>query len=250
MTHFGKTFGLAFALALGAAAAATGPSFADRTATRNERTPEGKLLQMPVIDFLFESKLLSSKQVGEVLKVGDEIGRFEVALTQTARLKVDTISRRGSYPRSVPAGTILFQVSLDNGFAYCAPLMPDQGVRRTQCFRDLNNDGTFDAGYITEYIYRGAQIYSGRLQGLSPIPQTPYELTPGDLVPAEQTQLVVSSILGNTVRFGYRFNGVNLLEKECPINSDKPCRLLNQNYQFEAQAGGVRIRARDDLDAS
>ncbi len=146
MTHFGKAFGLAVALAFGAAAAITGPSLADRTATQNERTPEGKLLQMPVIDFLFESKLLSSKQVGEVLKVGDEIGRFEVALTQTARLKVDTISRRRSYPRSVPAGTILFQVSLDNGFAYCAPLMPDQGVRRTQCFRDLNNDGTFDAG--------------------------------------------------------------------------------------------------------
>lgn len=247
MTHFRKAFGWSMALAFGAAAFVAGPSFADRTASQNERTPEGRLLQMPLMDFLFSSKLISSKQAGDVLKVGDELARFDVQLIQTARLKVDTISRRGSYPKSVPAGTILFQVSLDNGFAYCAPMMPDQGVRKSQCFRDLNDDGTFDAGYITEDIARGVHIYGGRLQGLSPIPQTPYELTPGNLVPSEETRLVVSSILGNTIRFDYRFNGVKLTEKECPIKSDKPCRILSQDYLFEAQAGGVHIRARDDL---
>ncbi|WP_395782263.1 hypothetical protein, partial [Aquidulcibacter sp.] len=110
MTHFSKTFGLAIALALGAAAAITGPSYADRKATENQRAQEGKLLQMPVTDFLFNSSMISTSKVGEVLKPGEVIGRFDVQVTQTARLKVDTISRRGSYPKSVPAGTVLFQV--------------------------------------------------------------------------------------------------------------------------------------------
>ena len=250
MSYFTNAFGRTLVLALGMAAAVAGPSYADRTATQNERTPAGKLLQMPLIDFVFEAKLISTKQAGDVLKTGDVIGQFEVGVTQTARLKVDTLARRPAYPRSVPAGTILFQVNLDNGVAFCAPLWPDQGVRRSQCFRDLNNDGVFDAGYITDYISRGKNIYGGRLQGLSPMPQTPYELTSGNLIEPEPAELVVSSILGNTIRFDYKLNGVKLTEKECAINSDQPCRLLNQDYRFEAHAGGVRIKAAESLSAS
>lgn len=250
MSPFKKAFGLTMALALGTAAAVTGPSYADRTASQNERTPEGKLLQMPLIDFVFEAKLISSKQAGDMLRKGDMIGQFEVGVTQTARLKVDTLARRPAYPRSVPTGTVLFQVNLDNGVAFCAPLLPDQGVRRSQCFRDLNQDGFFDAGYITDYINRGKNIYGGRLQGLSPMPQTPYELTSGDLIEPEPAELVVSSILGNTIRFDYKLNGVKLTEKECAITSDKPCRLLNQDYLFEAHSGGVKIKALENLSPS
>jgi hypothetical protein len=246
MTHLSKTFGWTVALAIAAAAAMTGPSFADRTATDNQRAQEGKLLQMPLTDFLFNSSVISASKVGEVLMPGDIIGRFDVSVTQTARLKVDTLSRRGSYPKSVPAGTILFQVQLDNGVGFCTPLLPDQGVRRTQCFRDLNNDGTFDAGYITDYIDRGQRIYGGRLQGLSPIPQTPYELTPGDLIPAEPADVVVRSISGNTVKFDYKLNGVKLTEKECQIDGTKPCQLLSQTYLFEVQSGGIKIVAHND----
>jgi hypothetical protein len=246
MTHFGKTFGWTLALGLAAAASLTGPSYAERTATDNQRAQEGKLLLMPLTDFSFKSSLISSRKVGEVLKLGDVIGRFDVTVTQTARLKVDTLSRRGSYPKSVPAGTILFQVQLDNGVAFCAPLLPDQGVRRTQCFRDLNNDGTFDAGYVTDYIDRGLRIYGGRLQGLAPIPQTPYDLTPGDLIASEPADVVVRSIFGNRVKFDYKLNGVKLTEKECQIDGDKPCRLLSQTYLFEVQSGGIKIIAHDD----
>ncbi len=250
MTHFGRAFGLAVALAFGAAATITGPSFADRTATENQRAQEGKLLQMPVTDFLFNSSMISTSKVGDVLKQGDVIGRFDVQVTQTARLKVDTISRRGSYPKSVPAGTILFQVQLDNGVGYCTPLLPDQGVRRAQCFRDINTDGTFDAGYVTDYINRGSRIYGARLQGLSPIPQTPYEPTPGDLIPSEPADVVLRSIFGNTIKFDYKLNGVKLSEKECQIDGDKPCRILGQAYLFEIQSGGIKIIAHDDQTSS
>ena len=249
MTHFSKAFSLAVALAFGAAAATTGPSLADRTATDNQRAQEGKLLQMPLTDFLFKSSVVSASKVGDVLVPGEVLGRFDVSITQTARLKVDTLSRRGSYPKSVPAGTILFQVQLDNGVGFCTPLLPDQGVRRTQCFRDLNNDGTFDAGYITDYIDRGLRIYGGRLQGLSPIPQTPYELAPGDLIPSEPADVVLRNVFGNTITFDYKLNGVKLTEKACKLNSKEPCMILNQAYFFEQQANGLKIVAQDELSA-
>jgi hypothetical protein len=249
MRRFGKTLGWTIALALGAAAAVAGPSHAQRTPTDNQRAQDGKLLQMPVMDFLFNSSLISTSKFGEVLKPGAVIGRFDVAVTQTARLKVETISRRGTYPKSVPAGTILFQVQLDNGVGFCVPLLPDQGVRRTQCFRDLNNDGTFDAGYITDHIDRGLRLYGGRLQGLAPIPQTPYELTPGDLIPPEPADVVVRSVFANMVKFDYTLNGVKLTGKECLIASDQPCRLLNRTYLLEEQSGGIKIIG-DDMSAA
>lgn len=247
MSHFAKSFGWTIALALAGTTFAAGPSYADRKATKNESQKEGKLLLMPLTDFILYATTLDTKQVGDVLKVRDVLGRFAVGVTQTARLKVDTIPRRGAFPQSVPAGTTLFQVSLDNGVAFCTPLQPNQGVRQTQCFRDLNNDGTFDAGYLTGPVERGVHIYGAELRGLAPIPQTPYELTEGALIPREETELVVSSILGNTIRFDYRFNGAKLTEKECDIKSDKPCRILNQDFLFEPHQGGVRIRGRVEL---
>ena len=150
----------------------------------------------------------------------------------------------------MPAGTILFQVQLDNGVGYCTPLLPDQGVRRAQCFRDINKDGTFDAGYVTDYIDRGLRIYGARLQGLSPIPQTPYEVTPGDLIPSEPADVVLRSIFRNTIKFEYKLNGVKLSEKECQIVGDKPCRILDQTYLFEIQSGGIKIIAHDDQTSS
>lgn len=131
MTHFSKAFGWTVAPAKGAAAAMTGPSFADRAATDNQRAQVGKFLQMPLTDFLFNSWVISASKVGEVLMPGDVVDRFHVSITQTSRLKVDTLSRRGRYPKSEPAGTILFQVQLDNGVGFCTSLLPDQGIHRT-----------------------------------------------------------------------------------------------------------------------
>lgn len=250
MSGLSKSFGWALALALAGTVCVFGPSQADRRATKNETQKEGMLLLMPLTDFNFLGRALSTKQAGDVLKRGDVFGRFEVGIIQTARLKVDTIPRPGAFPKSVPAGTILFQVSLDNGVGFCTPLMPNQGVRQTQCFRDLNNDGTFDAGYVTGPVDRAVNFYGAELRGLAPIPATPYELAEGDLIPREETELVVSSILNNTIRFDYRFNGVKLTEKECDIFSDKPCRILNQDLLFERAAGGVRIRARTEIASS
>ncbi|MCE2889562.1 MAG: hypothetical protein ACK5XZ_10610 [Hyphomonadaceae bacterium] len=250
MTYFSKTFRWALALALGATAAMTGPSYADRAATANERAAEGKLLQMPVTDFRFNATLVTTSKVDEIIRPGDVIARFEVHVTNTARLKINTIPRRGSYPQSVPAGTILFEVQLDNGVGYCTPVLPDQGLRRAQCFRDINKDGTFDAGYITESIDRGLRIYSARLQGLSPIPQTPYEVTPGDLIPSEPADVVLKIISGNKIKFDYKLNGIRLTGEECELNSEKPCKLMNQAYFFELKDGGLRILAEQDLNAS
>ncbi len=250
MSHSNKAYGWTIALALAGAACVVGPSFADRKPTKNESQQKGKLFVTPLTDFLFEATTLSTKQAGDVLKLRDVLGRFQVGVTRTARLKVDTLPRPGAYPQSVPAGTTLFQVSLDNGVGFCAPLLPNQGVRQTQCFRDLNDDGTFDAGYVTGTVDRAAHIYSARLRGLSPIPQTPYELTEGTLIPSEETELVVGSISGNIIRFDYRFNGVKLTETECEIQSDTPCRILNQEFLFEPLKGGVRIRARAEVSAS
>lgn len=239
MSGFGKIFSC---VALAAAVAAVSvPASAQKPPTRNERAQDGKLLRMPDVDLIGSGKIISTTQAGEIAKKGKLLARLDLQIVQTARLKNDTLARRGAYPQSVPAGTILFQVGLDNGVAYCAPMQPDQGVRRTQCFRDLNNDGLFDAAYVTEEVVRGRHIYGGRLQGLAPMPPTPYELAPGDLVPSEPIDVYVRSTFLNTVYFDYRLNGRLVSDDECELKEDKICRLFGVTYRLEIEPDGVRV---------
>ncbi|GBF57606.1 hypothetical protein PbB2_01274 [Candidatus Phycosocius bacilliformis] len=229
------------AVVVAAASLVSTSVMADPAPTRNERAQAGKLLRMPDIDFRFQAKPISSSQPGEFVKNGNVFARFDVTTDKTARLKVDTIPRRGSYPQSVPTGTVLFQVQVDNGVAFCTPMQPDQGVRRAQCFRDLNDDGNFDAGYVTEDVRLGRTIYGGRLQGLAPIPPTPYELGPGDLMPAEPLDVVLRNSFANTVYFDYRLKGAKVASGQCTLGDDKVCEVFGTRYVVSIETGGVRV---------
>jgi hypothetical protein len=48
------------------------------------------------------------------------------------------------------AGSLLFAYDLSRGQAYCAPIDIDKAIARVQCLRDVDGDGTFEGGYVTD----------------------------------------------------------------------------------------------------
>lgn len=93
-----------------------------------------------------------------------------------ARL-VDEAPERTRPRRGAPleAGTVLFGLSVTNGVAYCPPIDFDAPVRRVQCFRDLDDNGTFDGRYLTRSYGIDSQYMAAFVHALDRAPQIAYE---------------------------------------------------------------------------
>jgi hypothetical protein len=72
------------------------------------------------------------------------------------------------------AGDLLYGVQLASGYAYCQRIAYDEPRRRVQCYRDFDDDGTFDGGYVTEHDGFASQVIPSILRGLTGIPKTAY----------------------------------------------------------------------------
>ena len=93
-----------------------------------------------------------------------------------ARL-IDEAPERTRPRRGAPleAGTVLFGLSVTNGVAYCPPIDFDAPVRRVQCFRDLDDNGTFDGRYLTRSYGIDSQYLAAFVHALDRAPQIAYE---------------------------------------------------------------------------
>jgi hypothetical protein len=80
-------------------------------------------------------------------------------------------------------GDLLFGVQLQSGFAFCPPVDFNAPSRRVQCYRDFDDDGTFDGAYYTQHDGFRTQIIPARLRGLTAIRKTAFE-------PADASELV------------------------------------------------------------
>ena len=61
---------------------------------------------------------------------------------------------------AIDAGTVLFGMSIQSGMAYCPPIDYQANTSRVQCLQDLDNDGTFDAAYVTKQYSLDTQFLS------------------------------------------------------------------------------------------
>ncbi|WP_300555297.1 hypothetical protein [Maricaulis sp.] len=111
-----------------------------------------------------------------VLSSGDTLWVERSFPVYVARL-VDEAPERTRPRRGAPleAGTVLFGLSVTNGVAYCPPIDFDAPVRRVQCFRDLDDNGTFDGRYLTRSYGIDSQYLAAFVHALDRAPQIAYE---------------------------------------------------------------------------
>jgi hypothetical protein len=154
-----------------------------------------------------------------------------------------SLARSGSYPVTLPANYRLFEVGLSGVTGYCALRATDQGVRRSQCFIDLNNDGKFDASYITNRGWQGQTLYWGQVASLASIPPLPYQVAPTEDASAEPITYYFKRIRNQKAEFqiGLATRATDLPVRTCAIDGATPCTLGNHVFVFEAARTGVKV---------
>jgi hypothetical protein len=66
-------------------------------------------------------------------------------------------------------------MSVTNGIAFCPPIDFSAPVRRVQCFRDLDDNGTFDGRYLTRSYGSDSHYLAAFVHALDRAPQLAYE---------------------------------------------------------------------------
>lgn len=61
---------------------------------------------------------------------------------------------------AINAGTVLFGMSIQSGMAFCPPIDYEANTSRVQCLQDLDDDGQFDAAYVTKQYSLDTQFLS------------------------------------------------------------------------------------------
>ena len=201
--------------------------------------PGTQLLKAPEVTMLVVASPVEAPPVSVPLVEGQRIAHYNVQPAEAIRTKTASTPRRDAFPAIVPADAILFKVQMDSGPGYCLPLQADQGVRRSQCFRDLNDDATLDAAYLTYRIKRGQSLYSGRLAGLSAMPGIGYDRVEAIGLAPEPLTYVLRKTQPNKVELSLNLGDQPFGSLTCPVNTDQPCRLGNHLVRFGLDANGL-----------
>ncbi|WBQ10646.1 hypothetical protein L2D01_02440 [Hyphomonadaceae bacterium ML37] len=107
---------------------------------------------------------------------GERVFNERLTPRYVARMTEDAPER----PRPGPlpgaaAGDLLYGVRLQTGFAYCQRIDVAAPNRTVQCYRDFDDNGTFDGGYVTEHNGFATQVIPSLLHGLAGIPSVAFE---------------------------------------------------------------------------
>jgi hypothetical protein len=179
---------------------------------------------------------------------------YEVSPRTRVRLATPSPARAGAFPASLPKDAILFQVGLDGIDGYCSVRAPNHGERRSQCFIDINNDGKFDASYITNRAWHGQAIYWGQVASLASIPALSYTSDNQAPIATETMTFYFKRVRNGKAEFqiglGPRNNGLPTIS--CPIDGTNVCRLGGHRLVLEAAGASVKVlsitAASDELD--
>jgi hypothetical protein len=179
---------------------------------------------------------------GAIIAPGQIVSTYNVSPRTRAKTLAASTSRIGTFPNILPANALLYQVGLEGIDGYCAVRSPGQGERQSQCFIDVNNDGKFDASYITNRAWHGQSLYWGQASKLASIPPLAFEpVTSGE--PVGETFTYFFKRVRNQkaefqISFGPRNNGLPVLS--CALQGS-PCRLGGHVFVFEASGAGVKV---------
>jgi hypothetical protein len=204
--------------------------------------PSQALLKAPFMEYSVTAKTSSLPSVGAIFQPDQQFAFLAISPTVTVVTKADSLRRPRTFPESLPAETPMFQVKVDNGFAFCAFWGARQGVRDTQCFRDIDNNGTFDASYTTYRSIVGTSLYIGRIAGLAPMRPIAYETKVVDLPPDNITfrfLRVKDGVAEFKPQFGANRRGFAVIR--CDLREPDGCSLAGSKFVFEPLGAGLKI---------
>ncbi len=134
------------------------------------------------------------EQLGEdiIVSDGDTIWTETVRPTHAVRLIDPTPERNRPRPADgVPAGTLMFGVHLSDSIAYCQPIEYDAAVRRVQCYRDLDGNGTFDGTYLSRQQGLDSRYLIAFVHALTAAGQIRYEQVDPAELPTAPSAIVL-----------------------------------------------------------
>lgn len=173
-------------------------------------------------------------------KPGDTLWTETVNPAWAVKLLDPTQKRTHPIVEGVPAETLLFGYRLSSGYAYCPPLDVNRPTRDVQCYRDVDNDGKFDGGYVTGEQDADTPYFSSFLKALAPVPKYRYEPAHGSLLPAAPAHVVFADMKNGVPRFKLHVGKDpmrNLVD--CEIVSPGVCDALGVRMNFAAAANGA-----------
>ena len=175
-----------------------------------------------------------------------EVAWVEAVRPQYAvRLLGDAPRRiRPEHGAMVPAGSLLFGMRVTRGYAYCPRIDFNAPVRRVQCFRDFNDDGVFDGGYLTRNSGVRTQFLANIVHALDRVTPVPYEV----IEPSEQLE-TTSRVVFERLRDG-QASFVKYIDDEridskftCEPLTERPglCNFLGAILRVEPVGDAIRV---------
>jgi hypothetical protein len=151
----------------------------------------------------------------------------------------------------VPADTLLFGYQLSTGMAYCPPLNPEKSTKRVQCFRDLDNDGKFDAGYVSDGHDADTRYFSSFLHAITGVPKYRYEQVSGAMMTAAPASIIFVGMQDGAPRFRVRIENENLEDIEtCEVSEPGVCTAMGVHLRFDPAQQGSLTLTFDGADAN
>ena len=136
-----------------------------------------------------------------IVRPGETAWTEGVRPAYAVRLLDQTETRVRPTVEGVPAGTLLFAYRLSSGYAYCPPLDVTRPTKDVQCYRDVDNDGKFDGGYVTGERNAESPYFSTFLKSLAATPKYRYEHAFGTLLPPAPARVVFAEMKNGAPRF-------------------------------------------------
>ena len=127
-----------------------------------------------------------------IVSDGDTVWTETMLPTHAVRLIDPTPERNRPRPADgVPAGTLMFGVHLSDSIAYCQPIAYDAAVRRVQCYRDLDGNGTFDGTYLSRQQGLDSRYLIAFVHALTAAGQIRYEQVDPAELPTAPSAIVL-----------------------------------------------------------
>jgi len=183
-----------------------------------------------------------------VARRGDVAWTEALVFPDVVRLGHEVMERaRPGNARPIPSGEILVAYQLSTGTAYCPffNLNPTH-VRRIQCLRDFDGDGTFEGSYVGESARAGFEGIPWRVFAPVPLGRVPYERIAESDAPRFDAEFTFEGMRDGVAIFGLRTSGFGRTNLACvPEVEGDMCVVRGARVRVRIEGEGASIIALD-----